>query len=658
LMLLWFACTPAAFLLQVARFLDVGGLWSRRIQTRNNFFMIYEYFIIFITVLIVYTTFEPPVSDPFQTGMRWLAALMVFVSYGLLVGVVFKRLSILAEKRFALGIVQKRYRRSLTWFSVLAMACFTFDVYVLNVKADFEALSWSRSFPTISSFIAICLFFAYLILMWWTAYPLARRLFGLEWSRGKFILARLRLYGSILAPWFILSCATDVMELTAFNPLASLSAFTQEIIFFGTFVVLFAVFGPVLIRYFWGLEPLPPGPLRNHIESECAQNHFRCRDIMLWPLFEREMLTAGVMGIISRFRYVMISPGLLDILNAEELSGVLAHEIGHIKRKHMLYYMMFIMGYVVLVYPLFSFFTLLVPYSDTLVSLVASSSPAETTRLSLLLTVPMLGGFVLYFRFVFGYFMRNFERQADLFSLQRTGNPEALTRSLEKIAYFSGTSPNTPSWHHFSIRERIDTLDRATMEPGLIRAQDSKVRRSLWVYVTIVLLVGLGSYVLEQSPVRAALERAGAERVLTRYIEHHPDDADAISMLGSYYFEEKRFGDAEREYKAALEIKPEDAETLNNLAWLYATSEDPRFRKPKAALDLAEKASRLKPVPHILDTLAESYYRNGQFKKAVALGEEILQLPLEDRAYFEGQLAKFRRGLEDAEKGRLNATEE
>ncbi|MBI4776503.1 MAG: M48 family metalloprotease [Deltaproteobacteria bacterium] len=617
--------------------------------------MIYEYFIIFITVLIVYTTFEPPAVDPVQTGMRWVASLLVFTVYGVLVGVVFKRLAGLAAgNSVALGLIQKRYRRCLTWFSILAMACFTFHVYVLNVKADFQALPWSRSFPTLSSFLALCVFFAYLIVMWWSAYPLARRLFGLEWTRSSFVLARLRLYGSILAPWFILSCTTDVMELTAFNPLARLGAFTQEIVFFGTFVGLFAVFGPVLIRYFWGLAPLPPGPVRNHIEGECIRNHFRYRDIMLWPLFERELLTAGVMGIISRFRYIMISPSLLNLLNSEELTGVLAHEIGHIKRKHMLYYMFLIMGYVVLVYPLFTIFALLAPYSDTLISLVTSSSPSETTRLSLLLTIPMLGGFVLYFRFVFGYFMRNFERQADLFSLQQTGNAEALTRSLEKIAYFSGTPPGTPSWHHFSVRERIETLNRATFEPRLIPAHDSKIKRSIWLYVSVVLVVGVGAYVLEQSPVRAALERVSVEKALTRYIEHHPDDANALSMLGSLYFEQKRFGDAEHSYQAALDINPVDPETLNNLAWLYATSEDPAFSKPKEALDLAEKAARLKPAPHILDTLAESYYRNGRFDEAVLQAEDILRLPLEDRSYFEEQLAKFRRALEEAKENGSN----
>jgi len=609
--------------------------------------MIYEYFIIFITVLIVYTTFEPPAVDPLQTGTRWLASLLLFAAYGVLAGVVFKRLyRSTSESNFVVTLIQKRYRRCLTWFSILAMACFTFHVYVLNVKADFQALPWSRSFPTLSSFLALCLFFAYLSVMWWTAYPLSRRLFGLEWTRGKFVLARLRLYGSILAPWFILSFVTDIMELTAFNPLARLGAFTQEMIIFGAFVVLFAVFGPVLIRYFWGLEPLPAGSVRNYIESECIRNHFRCRDIMLWPLFEREILTAGVMGIISRFRYIMISPALLNILNPEELTAVLVHEIGHIKRKHMFFYMLFIMGYVVLVYPLFTIFTLLAPYSDTLISLVAASSPSETTRLSLLLTIPMLGGFVLYFRFVFGYFMRNFERQADLFSLQQTGNAEALTRSLEKITYFSGTPPSTPSWHHFSVQERIETLNRATFEPRLIPAHDSKIKRSLGVYVSVVLLVGLAAYILEQSPVRAALERAGVERVLTRYIEHHPEDATALSLLGSFYFEEERFGDAERSYKEALGINPEDPETLNNLAWLYATSEDPRFRKPEIALDLAEKAARSRPVPHILDTLAESYYQNGRFEDAVSLAENILRSTLEDRKYFEKQLAKFRRAIE------------
>ncbi|MCJ7833589.1 MAG: M48 family metalloprotease [Deltaproteobacteria bacterium] len=60
------------------------------------------------------------------------------------------------------------------------------------------------------------------------------------------------------------------------------------------------------------------------------------------------MLTAGVMGLVKRFRYLLITPALLDLLEPEELMGVVAHEIGHIRKRHLLFYLGFFAGYVLL----------------------------------------------------------------------------------------------------------------------------------------------------------------------------------------------------------------------------------------------------------------------------------------------------------------------
>ena len=60
------------------------------------------------------------------------------------------------------------------------------------------------------------------------------------------------------------------------------------------------------------------------------------------------MLTAGVMGLIKRFRYLLITPALLDLLEPEELKGVVAHEIGHVRKKHLIFYLGFFVGYVIL----------------------------------------------------------------------------------------------------------------------------------------------------------------------------------------------------------------------------------------------------------------------------------------------------------------------
>ena len=72
-----------------------------------------------------------------------------------------------------------------------------------------------------------------------------------------------------------------------------------------------------------------------------------------------------------------------------------------------------------------------------------------------------------------------------------------------------------------------------------------------------------------------------------------------------------------------------DADSLNNVAWEYATSDDPAIRNPSAALEYARKAVDLQkdhPNPSHLDTLAEALYINNQADEAVKTELQALAL--------------------------------
>ena len=58
-------------------------------------------------------------------------------------------------------------------------------------------------------------------------------------------------------------------------------------------------------------------------------------------------------------------------------------------------------------------------------TLIIWSGISAETALTLVGSVPLLIFMLVYFRFIFGYFIRNFERQADLFSFATMGNSTA-----------------------------------------------------------------------------------------------------------------------------------------------------------------------------------------------------------------------------------------
>jgi tetratricopeptide (TPR) repeat protein len=88
------------------------------------------------------------------------------------------------------------------------------------------------------------------------------------------------------------------------------------------------------------------------------------------------------------------------------------------------------------------------------------------------------------------------------------------------------------------------------------------------------------------------------------------------------------YGKALSDYKKALNLKHDDAAIHNNLAWLYATAKDEKFKDNAKALEHAKKAAELSKERNaeILDTLARAYYINGKVKEAIETEKKALKL--------------------------------
>jgi tetratricopeptide (TPR) repeat protein len=259
--------------------------------------------------------------------------------------------------------------------------------------------------------------------------------------------------------------------------------------------------------------------------------------------------------------------------------------------------------------------------------------------------------FLLYFRFIFCFFMRNFERQADCFVYSLFNSAAPLISTLQMIAQTSGQPPEKPNWHHFSISQRIDYLKRCEADKSWIVRQDRKIRKSIGVYLAGILLVGAIGYHLNFGETGRRLNAHFMENIILGELEKTPDNPALYSMLGDLHFAAKKYRETIQAYTAALRLNPEDAQVLNNLAWLYATCGDPALRDPDRALALSQAAVRLDPTAHVLDTLAESYFATGRLEEAVAAAARALALTRSNRSYYEDQLRKFREVLQKKSRG-------
>ncbi len=594
--------------------------------------------IYFIVVLIIFNMSSPAGGGETSLSADFLAGMGAWAFFTIYTRWCFNRLLSRNEKGAdEEGRLTLAYQSLGVKLSILAILLFALDVYALNLKHWLQGLPGIKSFSVLQGILAILLFIGYLGTIWYFSYPVYRKAFQIRIERWSFIVSNFRLNVPILFPWLILSFLYDLISL---SPWAGVSSFLNkpfgQIVFFATLLMALMVFMPLLIQYWWGCREFASTEKVDELKGFLREKGFKYRSVLKWPIFEGHMLTAGIMGIIPRYRYILVTESLMEILSTQELKGVLAHEMGHAKYRHMLFYMIFFLGYLILMIGVFDsqLYQLISVY---ILQKIPGGNSSENLSY-LFLSLPILITMVLYFRYVMGYFMRHFERQADLYSAVAMGSPRPAISSLEKIALLSGKSRELPSWHHFSIRERVDNLWRFTSRPGLVKRQNRLVGLAFVIYMSC--MVGMG-YFLNFGAFKETLTYRVADKILNQAIAEDPENIRLYESLAMVYQQMGSHRKAIHTYETILGLDQEQALSLNNLAWLLVTAPEEELRNIERALSLAKEAVALERSSIYLDTLAEAYYANGLVPEAIETIKEAILMAPDDLDYYRKQLQKF-----------------
>ena len=526
----------------------------------------------------------------------------------------------------------------------MSIGLFAVNIYGLNLPSFLSRIALFKAIPTLLALLFLLLFIFYLAVVWTFAYRSYRSLYRADISQSTYVLSNISFSIPVLLPWLFLSGIADIIQALPFEaPKRLLNTTEGELGYFFFFLVGIAIVGPALIQKFWRCRPLEDGYYRKRIEHLCRRAGLAYADILYWPIFGGKMITAGVMGLIKKFRYILVTDALLQILEPEEVDAVIAHEIGHIKKKHLLFYLAFFVGYMLLSYVAVDAIVLGIISAEPVYWLSSKAGISQTAFISGIYSVVIIFVFLIYFRFIFGFFMRNFERQADAYVYTLFDSAKPLISTLEKIADTSGQSADKPNWHHYSIRQRIDYLRKCESDLSWIDRHNVKIKKSIGVYVVGLLLLGVLGYQFEIGMGGDRLTSHFYEKALLEQIDKFPDNPELHSLLGRIYFVRRNWAGARDAWEKTLTLDPDNAEILNNLAWLYATCEDEQFQDHERALAMASLAVRLEDLPHIWDTLAESYYVNQMYGRAVEAGYKALALARDNRSYYEDQLEKFKK---------------
>ncbi len=549
-------------------------------------------------------------------------------------------------------------------YTVLAVVFYGAILYLFHWKALCAVLVGRDGPQSILSLLGLAPFISLLLTAWVASYPSFHRWVedkeetGYGYSRSSgvigFLSSQARFNLAIMLPWLGVLIAVDLISLL----FPGIAKHIQEdlmwaVAAFVIFLLALAWVFPVLVIKLWRCPPLPEGPRQERLKAFFHRHGFRYSRIVLWDLFQGHWSTAGILGVFPRSRYVLVTPALFRALDDQEMEAVMAHEMGHAHYLHMPFYLAFMLGLTLL-------FDLCLHGTSWLVTLgllamEAKGFPLETwlgraeagfTMVSLLVTAPSVVVVVLYFRFGFGLFSRNFERQSDLHALEIQGTAEPIVRSLEKV---SGPSPMArflPNWHHFSIQERIDFLLLCQDRPEVMRRHHRKVRLMILSYLIGLLALGIVTMAWRTNQWGEAWTLGLMQSIVERRLQDAPQDPRLWFELGSLAFRRGDMRVAEEGLRRCIALDPRNPEALNNLAWLYATSPKGEFRRPEEALELALEASRLRPdSPHILDTLAEAYFVNGLYREALETGLKALAYAADREAYYRSQVDRFRKAL-------------
>lgn len=244
-------------------------------------------------------------------------------------------------------------------------------------------------------------------------------------------------------------------------------------------VLCLAISYPFMVKILWRMKPLATLYGRTpELLAFAKEVNFKFRDLLAWNTGGL-MVNAAILGVLPRWRYILLTDSMIERFTIDELKAAIAHEIGHGKKHHSLLFIILSVGYVAALGLADLHLSLFDARGDELLAVGLFYLPAT----------------IVYVFALFGFASRRFEVEADIFAVRAVGDPEIFVQTLDRLAASNRNARTRKSWRHFSLARRIELLERffpgeeASASIALIRFEKRLRMLKIILLATSILLV-------------------------------------------------------------------------------------------------------------------------------------------------------------------------
>jgi len=205
-----------------------------------------------------------------------------------------------------------------------------------------------------------------------------------------------------------------------------------------SFTLFMFVFGTrIFLPIFNKLKPLPEGELRDEIEIYCNSQGFPLSKLYEMDASKRSTKLNAFFSGMGKVKIIGLYDTLIEKLNTKEIVAVLAHEVGHYKRKHIFTMFLFSQVQTLIMFSLMGWLLSNPNLSAALGSKIPSFHLSMLAFFLLFIPVSTVLGLIN------NSFSRHNEYQADQYSIETyPGAVEYMHSALKKLSVNSLSNLN------------------------------------------------------------------------------------------------------------------------------------------------------------------------------------------------------------------------